>query len=140
MTAMAKPLLLLIENDPQFIYLIERYGKMSGCRIACAVNIEEAMIQIRQEVPNILLLNLMLPPSGGLPVLHALKQDNTSAELPVAVYSSLADEVTAWEGGGDFFIPKPVMYNDFLSMLVATGTIPPQTVQNQSDIQGEVKK
>ena len=122
-----RPIVLLISGDPRFIYLIERYGRSSGCRVVGANTEEEALTQIHHERPTLILLDVYLPPLDCWHIFAALKADRATHDIPAAVCSAITEEARAWEEGADYWLAQPVLYEDFLTVLAATGTLPPHT-------------
>jgi CheY-like chemotaxis protein len=127
MTPSTQPSLLLIANHPQFTYLLERYGERSGCRFSSADSIDKAVEQMRRDRPAIVLLHLNLTgwSHDGWPILHHLKQHCATHDIPIAIISAIVDEARARAEGAAYWLWQPVMYDDFLSALVATGVLPP---------------
>jgi DNA-binding response OmpR family regulator len=66
-----------------------------------------------------IMLNLLVPPSGGWEVLRLLRNEIADREIPITVYSSIPDEERAWGEGVDFCLWKPVMLEEFLAVLEA---------------------
>ena len=112
-------LILLLDNDSEFAYLIERYCETIGWKVTRANNLPEAFVQIQKQKPAMILLDLLLPPYGGWEALRALKQSLEAGNIPVTVYSSIQEEERAWGEGADFCLWKPVMYEEFLATLEA---------------------
>jgi CheY-like chemotaxis protein len=115
------PLILLIDNSLDFAYLIDRYGAKSGCRIDHATTIEGALAKIKHNPPEALLLNLMLPSNSGWQLLQSAKCDESLKRIPIIGFSSIRDEARARVEGADYYLWKPIMYDDFLSALEAVG-------------------
>lgn len=64
----------------------------------------------KQEKPDVILLDLMLPKLSGFEVCKLLKTDNTTWRIPIVIMSTLTDEESrtrAQEAGADYFIGKP---------------------------------
>ena len=112
-------LILLVDNDPEFTYLIERHSRMIGWKIVQVENGEAALTQIRKVKPAMIMLNLLLPPEGGWEALRIIKRDSQAQGIPVTVYSSIPDEERAWGEGADFCLWKPIMLEEFVASLVA---------------------
>lgn len=108
-------LLLLLDTDPEFSYLIDRYSRTIGWRVTRSSGVEEALAQIRSERPAMILLNLLLPPGGGWEALRALKVSAEAQGIPITVYSSLPDEERAWREGANACLWKPVMLEEFIA-------------------------
>ena len=119
-------LILLVDNDPEFAYLIERYCRMIGWKVIQAENAAAALEQIERMKPAMIMLNLLIPPSGGWDVLRTLKNDAHANGIPVTVYSSIPDEERAWGEGVDFCLWKPVMLDEFMAALEAAKLLAPK--------------
>lgn len=117
-------LILLIDDDPEFSYLIERYCLLIHWSLVQACCTEEALAQIRLAKPTMILLNLLLPPFGGWQILRELKQKEEAQGIPVTAYSSMPDEERAWMEGADFCLWKPVMFEEFIATLEAANLLP----------------
>ena len=118
-------LILLVDNDPEFAYLIERYCGMIHWEMAWAASADDALAEIEHRRPAMILLNLLLPPEGGWKVLRALKNTAAGSGLPVTVYSSIPDEERALSEGADFCLWKPVMFEEFVAALEAADLLAP---------------
>ncbi len=124
MTLITFPSLLLIAVHPQLIYLIERYGERSGCRVISAGSVDAALALIGRERPAMVLLHVMAWPHDGWHLLRRLKEHDADSSIPITVISAMADEVRARDEGAAYWLWQPVMYADFRAALVATGVLP----------------
>jgi DNA-binding response OmpR family regulator len=115
------PVILLISDDSQFIYLIARYGNRCGGQIISASTLHAALAQIHQARPALVVLDGLLAPPEGWHILRALKADPATCAIPLALASAVGDEVRAWEEGTDYWLAQPVLYDDFLAVLQAIG-------------------
>jgi CheY-like chemotaxis protein len=118
------PTLMLVEDDPEDLYLIRRYIKSSGCRMINTGLGEEAVALACQEKPDLILLDIRLPGINGWEVLEALKAESATQTIPVLMFSGL-DEVEDGQARGAFgYLKKPVRYRDFLNALAEVGVKP----------------
>ncbi len=124
MTTSTQPSLLLIANHPQFTYLIERYGERSGCRFSSVDSVDKAVERMQRDRPALVLLHLTGWSHDGWPILRDLKQHCATHTIPIAIISAIVDEARARAEGAAYWLWQPVMYDDFLSALVATGVLP----------------
>ena len=124
MMTRTQPSLLLIANNPQFTYLIKRYGERSGCRVRSADSVDRAVERMRQDRPAMVLLHLTGWSHDGWPLLRDLKQLAVTDTIPIAIISAIADEARARAEGVTCWLWQPVMYGDFLIALVAAGVLP----------------
>jgi len=116
----AVPLVLIVEDDTQSMYLMERYTRTSGCRALGTTSGENALTLARQEKPAIIFLDLMLPGMTGWEVLQALRADPITRPIPVVICTALNESDHAREAGAGY-LHKPVYYQDFLNALADAG-------------------
>lgn len=116
---------IIIEDDLQSLYLMERYVRRSGFRPVFTTQGENAVALVRQERPVVIVLDLGLPGMGGWDVLRALKADKTTCHIPVILYSGLNEVENGREAGAVAYLRKPVYYQDFLDALREAGIDPP---------------
>lgn len=123
MTLITLPSLLLIASHPQFIYLIQRYGERSGCRVVSAESVDTALALMRREQPAMVLLHLMAWPHDDWHMLRRLREHGADSSIPITVISAMADEARARDEGAAYWLWQPVMYADFRAALIATGVL-----------------
>jgi len=80
----ADKLVLIVDDDKGVRELLEVLVRKEGFQIETAVDGEDALARARKSLPHIILLDLMLPKSGGFEVLHELQAEET-AGIPVIV-------------------------------------------------------
>ncbi len=119
------PKIMLVEDDPQFVYLIQRYAHRSGCQIIHVDSISEAVPLAQKELPHLILLDLGLNGmddwrSQSWRFLQALKADPVTGKIPVFVCSASEVATRGWEEYADGCLLKPVMYEDFMTALATT--------------------
>jgi len=111
------PKVMLVEDDPQFVYLIQRYARSSGCQLIHPDSISHAVSLAQKELPDLILLDLALNGTDGWQVLQALKADPVTCKMPVFICSASEVATRGWEDRADGCLLKPVMYEDFLAAL-----------------------
>ncbi len=119
------PKVMLIEDDPQFVYLIQRYASSSGCQLIHGDSITQAVSLAQKEMPQLILLDLALAGTDGWRVLQALKADPLTSKIPVFICSASEVATRGWEDYAEGCLLKPVMYEDFMAALAATNYHPP---------------
>jgi CheY-like chemotaxis protein len=118
---MAMPLILLIDDDSEFAYLIDRYGAESGCQIEHVTTVDEALNLLRIHPSDAFLLNLLLPSEDSWRFLQLIKKDGILKNIPGIVFSAIRDEERAMTAGANFCLWKPIMFSDFVAALTAVG-------------------
>ena len=117
------PLVLIAEDDTQSLYLMERYIRRSGCQPIATTQGHKALELARQEQPAIIFLDLRLPDISGWEVLHALKADLLTQNIPVIICTGVneVEEADRALKGGAGYLHKPIYYQDFLNALADEG-------------------
>jgi DNA-binding response OmpR family regulator len=107
-TADPRPLVLICDDEPVLRELI-RVSLGPGYRYTEAGSVSDAIEAYRANVPDLVVLDLMLVGGSGLDVLRAIRGDG-EARTPVVVVSAWSDEANRQaveEEGADLFLPKP---------------------------------
>jgi len=125
MSLPSAPKVMLVEDDPQFAYLIQRYARSSGCQLIHVDSISQAVSLAQKELPDLILLDLALTGTDGWQVLQSLKADPVTSTIPVFICSASEVATRGWEDYAEGCLLKPVMYEDFMTALAATSYHPP---------------
>ncbi len=107
---MAKETILLIEDDPDIVELLQYRLEREGYPVITARDGERGVQTAKQRKPGVILLDLMLPGVDGLEVCRRLKQDETTRDIPILMVTAKGEEsdiVTGLELGADDYIAKP---------------------------------
>ena len=84
--------ILLVEDSRSIRVENERTLGKAGYEVICAEDGEEALRRARDERPDLILLDLLLPRISGLEVLRRLKRGAETADIPVVVVSGLSEK------------------------------------------------
>ena len=106
-----KPVILVVDDQPENIDLLEAYLVPQGYEIVKASNGEEALGKLSENQIDLILLDVLMPGMDGLEVTRRVRQDNTHRLLPIILVSVLReteDRVKGIEAGCDDFISYPV--------------------------------
>ena len=107
---MPKEKILVVDDEEDILELVKYNLEREGFQVKCAESGETAMTRTRQEAPDLIVLDLMLPGIDGLEVARRLKQDQKTAGIPIVMLTAKGEEadiVTGLELGADDYIPKP---------------------------------
>ena len=111
---------LLVEQNDDLIYLIRRYGEEAGMRIITASGLEAVALAGREQ-PAAILLGSDLPGQKGWEVLHALKNDSRTYQIPVVMYAGMDQRARMLEEGADGCLQLPCARADLLAVLETVG-------------------
>lgn len=102
---------LLIEDDPAFRKAVADILKGGGYRILAAGSGRQGAAKARQTQPDLVILDLVLPGIGGLEVCQLLKQDPTTACIPILILTGNdkdGQDISCLDMGADDYLTKPV--------------------------------
>lgn len=117
---------LLIEDEPHIAEAIRFLLTRDGLRVSHAAEGAAALVLLRQDPPDMVILDHMLPGMSGLEVLTALRADPQNRALPVMMLTARGrDREMAEQAGADRFMTKPFSNAEILAevraMLVRPG-------------------
>ncbi len=107
--------ILVVDDDPDMISLLKLLLINQGYKVIVARNGVEALAVAHQELPDLIILDIMLPAKDGFEVardLHRAPDTTTIPILMVTALSSIADKTKGYESGADIFLTKPVAQMD----------------------------
>ena len=105
------PVVLVVDDNPQNLELILAYLEDLDCRTVAAEGGLEALEIIRNDPPDLILLDVMMPKISGFEVCRKLKANPQTADIPIIMVTALnemGDIERAIQSGTDDFLSKPV--------------------------------
>jgi two-component system alkaline phosphatase synthesis response regulator PhoP len=102
--------ILVVEDDPSAIRLVSFTLEQEGYEVLTASNGLEGLRRAREDKPDLLVLDVMLPGLDGFEVCRRLRADAETAKLPVLMLSAKAQEIDKTTGlkmGADDYLAKP---------------------------------
>lgn len=102
---------LVVDDNQQNLELLLAYLEDLDCRTVSATEGAEAVDKAKQILPDLILLDVMMPKMSGFEVCKRLKNDPRTADIPiimVTALSELGDIERAIDSGTDDFLSKPV--------------------------------
>jgi DNA-binding response OmpR family regulator len=110
-------MILLIEDDPMITRMYQRKLEGEGFKVTLAFNGEEGLAAIKNEKPNIILLDIMMPKMNGIDTLKAIKADLSIKDIPVVMLTNLGDRPEDVQkckefGANDYWVKANVSLKD----------------------------
>lgn len=102
--------ILVVEDEPDLLESVVYTLRKDGLRPIAAANGEDALRLVRDERPDLVLLDLMLPGMDGLEVCRRLRSSEETARIPIIMVTAKAEETDAVIGlgiGADDYVRKP---------------------------------
>lgn len=112
--------LLIVDDDPEIVRLLEEYLAREGFRILTATNGRAALQQLRAEQPDCVLLDVMLPDMDGWSVTRTVRASERLAAIPIIMLTARvddADKIVGLEMGADDYITKPFNPRELLARI-----------------------
>ncbi|RRR76645.1 MAG: hybrid sensor histidine kinase/response regulator [Candidatus Viridilinea halotolerans] len=114
---------LIVDDDPVIQQLMVAALKEQGYRVAMVGTGEQALAEAKAQLPDLILLDVLLPDIHGMEVCRLLRAEPSLAEVPVIMITALHDaeaRLQSLHAGADDFITKPV---DFLELRARVASI-----------------
>jgi two-component system phosphate regulon response regulator PhoB len=102
--------ILVVDDEESILELLKYNLSKEGYNVTCVAMGEEAIEVARAKLPDLLVLDLMLPGVDGLEVCKTLKNDQKTANIPIVMLTAKGEEVdivTGLELGADDYVTKP---------------------------------
>ena len=113
-----KEKILIVEDDKDMCRLVEYNLSKNQYRTICASDGEQALNAAKKDMPDLIILDIMLPKMDGLEVCRALKRDAKTASIPILMLTAKAEEVdkvVGLEMGADDYVTKPFSPRELLA-------------------------
>ena len=117
---MTQEKILIVEDNPQNMRLMEMTLSTKDYTLLKAVNGEEALDIVTKERPDLIIMDMQLPKMGGLEVTRRLRQMTALSCVPILALSAYAmkgDKEKFIEGGCDAYLSKPARPREILEMV-----------------------
>jgi DNA-binding response OmpR family regulator len=113
---------LVVEDDKDIAELIGHYLQRAGHAVEIAGSGTVGLRRVKEEPPDLLVLDLMLPGMDGLLVCQTLRSDPATAAIPIIMLTARAEEaerVTGLELGADDYVTKPFSPRELTARVAA---------------------
>ena len=102
--------ILVVEDEPDTAELLELHLQNEGYRVTVAADGEQALSKLHKLMPDLVILDLMIPEIDGLEVCKFIRKDPATESLPVMMCTaktSEIDKILGLEQGADDYVTKP---------------------------------
>ncbi len=120
-----KKLILVVDDDPDLVEAVSMKLEAKDYRVGKAYDGVEAMDKIKEERPDLVILDVMMPRKNGWDVCEDIKNDDALKDIAVVLLTAVADSVkttsyTHHDGKttlADDYIPKPVDLDELMGIV-----------------------
>jgi diguanylate cyclase (GGDEF)-like protein len=112
--------ILVVDDDQDSVDLLAEWLGMEGYDVQSANDGTGALQRVSTQRPDLILLDLLIPPPDGLEVIRAVKRDRDASTTPIVVMTvkrDVASKVQALRAGADEFIVKPFHFDELDAVL-----------------------
>ncbi len=116
--------ILIVDDSPTERYFLTDILVKNGYSVSTAENGEEAMLKIKADKPQLILMDIVMPGQNGFQVTRAITKDPETQDVPVIICTSKGQETDRiWglrQGARDYLV-KPVDPDELLAKIAALG-------------------
>jgi len=116
---MSKPIVLVVDDEPQILRVIRASLPLRGYEVITASSGEEALDQIGKQVPDLIILDLVMPEMSGLDVCRRVREFSTVPIIVLSAKGAESDKVAALDLGADDYVTKPFGMDELLARVRA---------------------
>ncbi len=117
---MSQAKILIVDDEPDLVETIRFALELEGYKVLVAVNGEEGLNTARQEKPDLILLDLMLPKLDGYKVCRLLKFDERYKSIPILMLTAKTqdkDRILGKETGANEYLTKPFDMDELMAKI-----------------------
>jgi len=111
--------ILVVDDEPRMIQFIRMNLELEGYRVIQASNGLEALNKVRDELPDLVVLDVMMPDLDGFETLRLLRETSTVPVIMLTVKDDEDDKVKGLELGADDYVTKPFSPRELTSRIRA---------------------
>ena len=116
----ARPRLLVVEDDPNIVELLSASLRVAGFEVSAVTNGAEAVAAARQNPPDLVVLDVMLPDLDGFEVIRRMREGGTRTPVVfLTARDATDDKIRGLTLGGDDYVTKPFSLEEVVARLRA---------------------
>lgn len=119
MTSLKDRLILVADDEPRMRRFIHMNLEVEGCRVIEASDGLKTLEKVRQEIPDVVILDVMMPNMDGFETLHDLREFSDVPVIMLTVRAEEEDRVRGLELGADDYLGKPFSPRELVSRIRA---------------------
>ena len=114
--------ILVVEDEPAILELVVVNLRHAGFQVIRAMSAEDAETIVRNELPDLLVLDWMLPGQSGVSLARKLRADERTRELPIIMLTARVheeDKIQGLDAGADDYVTKPFSPKELVARIRA---------------------
>ncbi|WP_306116200.1 MULTISPECIES: phosphate regulon transcriptional regulator PhoB [unclassified Roseovarius] len=140
--SLSNPRLLVIEDEPSQVELLRYNLTKQGFDVRVAMDGEEGVDAAREDPPDLILLDWMLPNLSGIEVCRQLRRDRATREVPIIMLTARSEErdkVRGLDVGADDYVTKPYSVKELIARVRAALRRPAARVADSKLVNGKIE-
>jgi PAS domain S-box-containing protein len=129
--------ILVVDDEPSIRSLLRQQLEDQGYIVKEAADGMEAISQVKQMPPDLIILDVMMPAINGFDVAAVLKNNPTTMDIPIIILSIVEDKQRGWKLGIDRYLTKPIDSDKLLNnieVLISRGASPKKVMVVDRDV------
>jgi two-component system KDP operon response regulator KdpE len=119
MSELKDKLILVVDDEPRLVNFMRMNLELEGVRVISAGNGREALERVRDEMPDLVLLDIMMPGLDGFETLRRMRQFTQTPVIILTAKDDEDDRIKGLELGADDYIGKPFSHRELISRIRA---------------------
>lgn len=123
MNATTTKQLLIIDDDPNLVLLVQDYLELRGYGVITAKNGKDALKVLEKELPSLIICDVMMPEMDGYAFVKKVRENTQTSCLPILFLSAkgqIQDRVTGLSKGADVYMVKPFEPDELVAQIEAS--------------------
>jgi len=119
MASAEKKLILVVDDEPRLVRFVRMNLELEGFQVSTASSGMEAIDKVREELPDLVILDIMMPEMDGYETLERIRQVSSVPVIMLTVKAEEEDKVRGLELGADDYVTKPFSPRELVSRVRA---------------------
>ncbi|KXK14949.1 MAG: two component transcriptional regulator [Chloroflexi bacterium OLB15] len=110
--------ILVVDDETGALTLIGIMLEHGGFNVLKAKNAGEALSQLDQSTPDLIILDVMMPGMDGIELCRVIRERDSTNKTPILILSARGDAesiIKGMEAGANDYLPKPILHHDLVS-------------------------
>jgi DNA-binding response OmpR family regulator len=133
--------ILVVDDEPDLVHAVRLYLEMEGYLVFAASNGYEAMEKVTEKLPDLVVLDVMMPEMDGFETLKRIREAHNVPIIMLTVRGEEVDKVRGLQLGADDYVTKPFSQRELLSRIQAVlrrSEMPPLVPKTQIVVDGDL--
>lgn len=117
---MTKPFILVVEDEESLSLLVKYNLEKAGFEVSCAFNGDEALDLIDKKIPDLIVLDWMLPEMSGIEVCREIRSLEYTKDVPIIMLTARSqedDRLKGFNSGADDYMTKPFSPKELIARI-----------------------